>query len=68
MSNKVLEKEGKFTRLVHINWSKTNTKENSIFGNFPVEMLIPAIFLSGIFFRFSHFITFVFEKFEHTNI
>jgi hypothetical protein len=53
-----LEKEGKLTRLVHIYWSKASTKENSIFENFefPVEMLISAIFLSGIFFKFSHHI------------
>jgi hypothetical protein len=56
MSNKVLGKEGKLTRLDHVYWSKTSTKENSIFGNFgfPAGMPIPAIFLSGIFFKFSH--------------
>jgi hypothetical protein len=55
MSNKVLEKEGKLTRLVYIYWSKTSTKENSIFGNFgfPAGMPIFAIFLSGIFFKSS---------------
>jgi hypothetical protein len=53
-----LEKEEKLTRLVHIYWSKISTKENSIFGNFgfPVEIPILAIFLSGIFFRSSHWV------------